>query len=112
MGRFFEAVKAGVRGFKTANEPRGYSVAGRPVRCPHCGETDFSTGRALLNSRARSAFNVDWADPLAATLVCAECGRIEWFATDPEEIEGTPRSARATRPARPSAGHAAVTRRR
>ncbi len=99
MGRFVDAVKAGVRGFKAANAPRGYSVAGRQVRCPHCGETTFSPGRALLNSRARSAFNVDWADPLAATLVCAECGRIEWFATEPEaidsELASPPRTARA-----------------
>ena len=101
MGRFVEAVKAGVRGFKGANAPRGYSVAGRQVRCPHCGETRFSPGRALLNSRARSAFNVDWADPLAATLVCAECGRIEWFAAEPTEIEmgSTSTTAARTKPA-------------
>ncbi len=26
------------------------------------------------------AVGVDWADPAATILVCAECGRIEWFA--------------------------------
>jgi hypothetical protein len=112
MGRFVEAVKAGVRGFKKANAPRRYSVAGRPVRCPHCGETTFLPGRALLNSRARSVLNVDWADPLAATLVCAECGRIEWFASEPEEIETAPQPARAARPAKSTSGPSAAARRR
>jgi len=83
MGRFFEAVKAGVKGFKTANDPTEFTVAGRPVRCPHCGETKFSQDSALLNTRVRSAFNVDWTDPGATILVCAECGRLEWFLDEP-----------------------------
>lgn len=85
MGRFFEALNAGVKGFKEASEPREYSVAGRPVRCPHCGEGKFAPASALLNTRARSAFNLDWADPSATILVCAECGRIEWFVNEPNE---------------------------
>ena len=83
MGRFFEALKAGVHGFRTANDPTEFSVAGRPVRCPHCGETRFASGNAMLNTRLRSAFNVDWADPGATILVCAECGRVEWFVNEP-----------------------------
>jgi ribosomal protein S27E len=85
MGRFFEALKAGVKGFNSANEPTEYSVAGRPVRCPHCGETKFASGTGLLNTRMRSAFNVDWADPSATILICAECGRVEWFVKEPTE---------------------------
>jgi len=85
MGRFFDALKAGVKGFKDANDPSEYSVAGRPVRCPHCGEGKFAPASALLNTRARSAFNMDWADPSATILVCAECGRIEWFVNEPTE---------------------------
>ena len=84
MGRFFEAVKAGFKGFKQATEPTEYSVEGRPVRCPHCGEDKFTPGSALLNTRGRTAFKVDWADPSASILICAECGRIEWYATEPE----------------------------
>ena len=84
MGHFFEALKAGARVFKEGPDPSGYAVAGRPVRCPHCGTQKFTQGTALLNSRARTAFNVDWTDPSATLLVCAECGRIEWFASTPE----------------------------
>jgi DNA-directed RNA polymerase subunit RPC12/RpoP len=87
MASFFEALKAGARGFKEGMQPRGFSVAGRPVRCPHCGESKFAPGSALLNSRGRTAFNLDWADPSAAILICAECGRIEWFATKPDEVD-------------------------
>jgi hypothetical protein len=84
MARFIEAFKAGIRAFKEGTEPRAYVVAGRPVRCPHCGEGTFAPGSALLNTRGRSAFNLDWADPSATILICAECGRIEWFAQEPE----------------------------
>ena len=86
MGRFFDALRAGVKGFKEANEPTAYSVAGKPVRCPHCGGSEFAPGSALLNSRGRTAFGVDWADPSAWILICAECGRVEWYAQAPTEI--------------------------
>lgn len=87
MGSFFDALKAGVKGFKTANDPAPYTVAGRPVKCPHCGERHFTPRSAMLNTRTRSAFNVDWADPNASLLICAECGRIEWFAQRPDRVD-------------------------
>ena len=83
MGDFGDALKAGGKGFKEGPAPREFSVAGRPVRCSHCGEGRFVPGSALLNTRARTAFGVDWADPSAAILTCAECGRIEWFTQEP-----------------------------
>jgi len=86
MGRFFEALKAGVKGFKEGSEPGEYAVAGRPVRCPHCGETKFAPGSALLTTRGATLLNLDWANPSATILVCAECGRIEWFAHEPDDI--------------------------
>jgi ribosomal protein S27E len=88
MARFIEALKAGVRGFREGMGPSGYSVAGRPVRCPHCGETKFVASTALLNSSGASLVNLDWLDPSATVLICAECGRIEWFAQEPERVEG------------------------
>ena len=44
MARFFEALKAGARAFKEGTQPSEYSVAGRPVRCPHCGEEEVRAG--------------------------------------------------------------------
>ena len=84
MARFFEALKAAARAFKEGTQPAEYTVAGRPVRCAHCGERQFAPGSALLNSRSRTVFNVDWADPMASILICAECGRIEWFMDEPQ----------------------------
>ena len=88
MARFFDALKAGVKGFKEATEPTAYSVAGRPVRCPHCGGSEFTPSSAMLNSRGRTAFGADWVDPSASILICAECGRIEWYVQKPTEITG------------------------
>jgi len=84
MGRFFEAMKAGIKGAQEGTTPSEYTVAGRQVRCPHCSEGRFVPASALLNTRLRTAFNIDWADPKAHILICAECGRIEWFASEPE----------------------------
>jgi len=86
MGRFFEAMKAGARAFKEDTQPTEYEVAGKPVQCPHCGERAFVPGSALLNTRVRSAFNIDWTDPQAHLLFCVEWGRIEWFAYEPHPI--------------------------
>jgi predicted nucleic-acid-binding Zn-ribbon protein len=84
MGRFLDALKAGVDSVKDEANPHGYSIAGRPVRCPHCGNQEFFDRQAMLNSRIRTVFNIDWFDPTATILVCSECGRIEWFAQDPD----------------------------
>jgi hypothetical protein len=45
------------------------------------------SGHALLNTAGRTFFNMDYLDPSATTLVCAECGRIEWFAEEPERTQ-------------------------
>jgi DNA-directed RNA polymerase subunit RPC12/RpoP len=82
MGRFLDALMAGVSSY---NEPRKYEVAKRPVRCPHCGESLFVDGRALLNTPGLTFMNLDWANRSATILVCSECGRIEWFAREPRE---------------------------
>jgi transcription elongation factor Elf1 len=86
MGRFLRAFRVGVASFKEGMGPSAYQIAGRTVHCPHCAHEKFVLGRALLNSAGATFLNLDWADPAAATLVCAECGRIEWFAQEPERV--------------------------
>ncbi|HXH26122.1 MAG TPA: hypothetical protein VNI78_12780 [Vicinamibacterales bacterium] len=66
----------------TASE---YSAAGRAVRCPHCGGRKFAAGRAPLDGGAPAA--LDNRTPDVSILVCAECGRIEWFARPPDRAE-------------------------
>ena len=86
MGSYWNALKASVKAFKEGDGPGEYRMAGRTIRCPHCEHQKFIEGRALLNRAGTTFFNFDWADPSATTLVCAECGRIEWFAEEPDRV--------------------------
>jgi hypothetical protein len=87
MARFFTAVKRGVQAMGEAPTGEAYTVAGKAVICQHCGHDRFVEGRAQLNTAGMSFLNLDWINRSAATLACTSCGRIEWFLTDPEEIE-------------------------
>jgi predicted nucleic-acid-binding Zn-ribbon protein len=70
-----------------AAEPAGerFEVAGKMVRCPHCGGDHFVEGSAQLNTSGLTFFGLDWANRSAATLACVTCGRVEWFLADPEQ---------------------------
>jgi hypothetical protein len=85
LGKFFTAVKRGFQAMGEAPEGERFTVAGTPVRCAHCGHDRFIEGRALLNTAGLTFLNLDWANRTAATLACTNCGRIEWFVTDPDE---------------------------
>jgi len=87
MARFFRALQRGLRA--TAGRPTGepYTVAGHAVQCPHCASHRFIEGRAQLNTAGLTFLNLDWANRTAATLTCAQCGRIEWYLEDPEEAD-------------------------
>lgn len=83
---FYDRLKLGM----TAEEPEKqsevpveYTVEDTPVKCPHCGEGQFSLGTAQLNTAGMTFLHLDWADKTAYTLVCAHCGHIEWFAQEP-----------------------------
>lgn len=67
-------------------EPLRYSVAGKIVKCPHCGEDDFESGSAQLNTAGMTFLNLDWANRSAHTLTCVNCSRVEWFLQKPERV--------------------------
>ena len=69
------------------NDNWKYEVAGKPVVCSHCGHSEFESSRVLLNTRALTFFDLDWANEEATALVCRHCGHIEWFVDPLEEIE-------------------------
>jgi hypothetical protein len=78
------------RAFKRAEESSGrmrYSLAGKPIRCPHCGSGRFNIGEAQLNTALATLFNLDWTNDSASLLMCVECGQIQWFGSIPEEID-------------------------
>ena len=67
-------------------EAQRYRIAGIEVKCPHCGDDDFETGTAMLNTAGLTLLNLDWANRTAHTLICVKCSRIQWFLQKPERI--------------------------
>jgi len=62
-------------------ESDGYLIAGgRLIVCPVCGHDRFHQQRTLLNTRAATFFNLDWANRGADTRICQRCTHIIWFA--------------------------------
>ena len=86
MSRFTDAVRAGVRAMRQDLGPKPYAVAGRPVRCPHCGHTRFVARDVLLNTRGAAFVRRDWLNHGAATLTCVECACIQWFGAAPQAV--------------------------
>ena len=90
MERFFKALRAGLKGgweAATENPPTRFSINGRPVKYPHCGGEDFAAGKAQLNTAGMEFLNLAWANPSATTMLCGECGNIQWFAPQPQARE-------------------------
>ncbi|ACB77570.1 hypothetical protein [Opitutus terrae] len=61
-----------------------FAIAGKPIRCPHCQGTEFSSRQVLMNTRGVTFFNLDWLNRGAFALTCQTCGRIEWFSRRPD----------------------------
>ncbi|KUO63116.1 MAG: hypothetical protein APF84_11355 [Gracilibacter sp. BRH_c7a] len=62
------------------------SAAELEVNCTHCGYDRFEQGKALLNTRGMSFFDLDWLNADATTLICIRCGYIQWFGKNVTEI--------------------------
>jgi uncharacterized Zn finger protein (UPF0148 family) len=62
-------------------ESEGYLIAGgRLILCPVCGHDRFHQQRTLMNTRAATFFNLDWANSGADTRICQRCTHVMWFA--------------------------------
>lgn len=57
------------------------------VVCVHCKYKKFELGKALLNSRGMTFFDLDWLNESASTLICKRCGYIHWFGSEVAEIK-------------------------
>jgi len=66
---------------------REYKANEIQVKCIHCEHTKFQLGKALLNSRGLSFFDLDWLDASAIILICKRCGYIHWFSGEVVEIK-------------------------
>lgn len=87
MGKFWDAVKRGVEAagesMSEGRKPHRYSVLDKLVRCPHCGNEEFLKARDVQLDRNVLA-QVEWFNERVSVLACVECGRLEWFALEPE----------------------------
>lgn len=77
---------AGMFSSSKKDEPARYLAAATEVTCPHCSHTLFRERRAQLNTAAMSLLDLDWANPSATTLICANCSHIEWFLDSPQRV--------------------------
>jgi hypothetical protein len=68
--------------------PNKYSVQGKKIICPHCGnDTFFLKPDILLNTRGLAFLELDWANKSASALICGNCSRIEWFFNLPSQTQ-------------------------
>lgn len=88
MSRFFDAVKAGVRGAMGEMGPGRFQAAGRMIACTHCGADRFQDREAQFNTAGATVAGLDWMNKSGTALVCVSCGLVQWFAKAPERVSG------------------------
>jgi len=76
MSQFFDALKAGARAAVGALGPGEYVVAGRPVRCAHCGGERFAL-------RSVPAHDVGALALYGYALRCEACTHVMLFGDAP-----------------------------
>ena len=63
----------------TARHAAPTQVAGIDLRCQMCQHDLFFERKGQLNTAVVTFFKLDWVDPTARCLICANCGYIHWF---------------------------------
>ena len=81
----WEGLRRGAKAMIGGQEPVPYVAGGQQVICPHCQSDGFFAGRALMNTFGLTFLNLDWANKEATTLMCGQCGLIQWFGIKPEQ---------------------------
>jgi DNA-directed RNA polymerase subunit RPC12/RpoP len=75
FGKFTKKAKASIYGI-----PSEYELAGKVIRCSHCGHRRFTRTRPFSMVFAVSVFK-------PVTLECENCGKIVWFSKTPRMCE-------------------------
>ena len=86
MGNLGRAFKRAAKAFSNSMGSGAYEAVGKKITCPHCGSAEFSEGHAQLNTAGMTFVGLDWANASATTLVCGNCGRVQWFLKRPERV--------------------------
>ena len=87
MAKFWTALKRGIQVAATSLGAGRFTLKGKIISCSHCEHQEFEQGSAQLNTAGMTLMNLDWANRSAATLVCANCGQIQWFLQAPNRVE-------------------------
>jgi hypothetical protein len=66
--------------------PGRYVAADVPVACTHCRGEVFERREVQMNTAGMAMLNLDWMNRSGAALICARCGLIHWFATEPDRV--------------------------
>ena len=76
MSQFFDALKAGAKAAVADLTPGEYTMAGRPVRCGHCGGAQFVLRSVPANEVAAFALR-------GFALRCETCTHVMLFGDSP-----------------------------
>ena len=57
-------------------------IAGTDLHCQICQHDHFFERKGQLNTRALTFFRLDWINPAARCVICANCGYIHWFMSE------------------------------
>lgn len=68
------------------NQGKKYEVAEVQVICPHCENENFNLCNTQLNTAGLTFLGLDLANKTATTLICTECGNVQWFLKEAVEI--------------------------
>ena len=79
----WEGIKRASKALVDGPAPSSFAAAGKRITCPHCNQNAFIEGSVVLNTLAKSHPGVDFGKS-ATSLICDECGRIEFFLKRPE----------------------------
>jgi hypothetical protein len=66
----------------TAKHAAPTQVAGVDLRCQICQHDSFFERKGQLNTRGLTFFRLDWINPAARCVICANCGYIHWFMSE------------------------------
>ena len=66
-------------GMFTKKDPEPAVVEGHTLRCEICTHDRFFEKEGQLNTPVATFFNLDFVNPSARCLVCANCGYVHWF---------------------------------
>src|SRR5258708_38663826 len=58
------------------------NIAGKPLRCRHCGHEEFIQSEAQLHTATLTFLNLEWLGKVAALYICGHCGFIHWFVRE------------------------------